>query len=106
MILDFSSEILSPPLLGEKRIDSVWHVHLLDLDRYQYDCRLLSGGYVIQHLPIMATEVLEKSRYTLAYMMHCKRMQQAGDCVKRAYWPTPEVNNKALAMQPFLGHCG
>ena len=54
---DWASLTISPPMVedpmtGSRLIDEAWHLHI-EMDCYEEDCRLLTGGHVIEHMPVL-----------------------------------------------------
>ena len=87
---DWDSEKISPPPLqwGDTDtavIDEVWHSHI-ESPEYEEDCRMLTGGHVIQHEPIGVPCAV--ARYETAY-----DWLVANKCIWNRHasiWPHPD----------------
>jgi len=94
---DWRSETISPPMIefmGRRLVDEVWHVHL-SMDCYVEDCRLLTGGHVIEHQPVLGSEA--KERYEHTYELHCSRCEELNEEVDERCWPEPPTSDASSA---------
>jgi hypothetical protein len=85
---DWDSKKISPPMLPDVQthtaiIDQVWHSHIEAPD-YEEECRMLTGGHVLQHEPIMLSIALP--RYETAYDW---LSAQPGTTLDPSLWPHP-----------------
>jgi len=85
---DWDSKKISPPMLPDMQthasvIDQVWHSHIEAPD-YEEECRMLTGGHVLQHEPIMLAIALP--RYETAYYW---LSAQPGTTLDPSLWPHP-----------------
>ena len=50
--LNISPPMIVDPMTDNRLIDEAWHLHI-EMDCYEEDCRLLTGGHVIEHMPVL-----------------------------------------------------
>ena len=50
--LNISPPMIEDPMTDNRLIDEAWHLHI-EMDCYEEDCRLLTGGHVIEHMPVL-----------------------------------------------------
>ena len=99
---DYESLELSPPMvpniaaygvpgeewqqIGKRLVDEVWHVHIA-MDRYEEDCRLMTGGHVIEHQPVLGYDAIE--RYCTTFGLFRSHCHDNNLVIDHVFWPDP-----------------
>ena len=105
-VKDYASQILSPPMIadpitGVKLLDEVWHIHI-SMPSYDADCRALTGGHVVQHVPALAEHAMIRYEHTWSELEDDKSWCDAYAVERRLLTGTPllEANQELMRIWP------
>ena len=105
-VKDYASQFLSPPMIadpitGVKLLDEVWHIHI-SMPSYDADCRALTGGHVVQHVPALAEHAMIRYEQTWRELEEDKSWCDAYAVERRLLTGTPllEANQELMRIWP------
>ena len=105
-VKDYASQELSPPMIadpitGVKLLDEVWHIHI-SMPSYDADCRALTGGHVVQHVPALAEDAMIRYMRTWCQLEDDKSWCDAYAVERRLLTGTPllEANQELMRIWP------